>query len=134
MQILLTTTRAWHLGQTAKAFSDRTALAGLWMADKNRTSIPAGEYRRCWPYHLAMKPFYHLAPQIWDERATYWLSGLWRLWLRANLRSSRCPKFDVVQAIMGFASEVFEQAEAVGALKVVDCPNSHPTTYRGFWQ
>lgn len=134
MQVLLTTTRAWHLGQTARAFSQRQALAGLWMADKNQAGVPANEYRRCWVYHAAMKPFYHCAPQIWDERATYWLSGLWRVWLRANLRSPRCPKFDVAQAIMGFATEIFDRADAIGALKVVDCPNSHPTTYRGFWQ
>src|SRR5947199_1621766 len=134
MEVLLTTTRSWHLGQTAKAFSQRDALAGLWMADKNRTGIPADQYRRCWPYHLAMKPFYHCAPQIWDERATYALSGLWRVWLRANLRSSRCPKFDVAQAILGFATELFDRAERVGALKVADCPNSHPTTAFGLWQ
>jgi glycosyltransferase involved in cell wall biosynthesis len=134
MQVLLTTTRAWHLGQTARALSERGALAGLWMADKNRTGLPPSGYRRCWLYHLAMKPFYHCTPQIWDERATYWLSGLWRLWLRANLRSPRCPKFDVAQAIMGFATEIFQKAEQTDALKVVDCPNSHPTSYYGFWQ
>jgi glycosyltransferase involved in cell wall biosynthesis len=81
-----------------------------------------------------MKPFYHCTPQIWDERATYWLSGLWRIWLRANLKPARCPTFGVAQAIMGFATEIFDRAEAAGALKVVDCPNSHPTTYYGFWQ
>ena len=134
MQVLLTTTRAWHLGQTAKAFSQRQALAGLWMADKNQTGIPANEYRRCWTYHAMMKPFYHCAPQIWDERATYWLSGFWRAWLRANLKTTRCPKFEAAQAITGFATEIFDRAEAVGALKVVDCPNSHPTTCHGFWQ
>jgi glycosyltransferase involved in cell wall biosynthesis len=40
----------------------------------------------------------------------------------------------VIQAVMGFASEGFDRAEAVGALKVVDCPNSHPTSYYGYWQ
>lgn len=134
MQVLLTATRAWHLGQTAGAFSRRQALAGLWMADKNRTGIPASQYRRCWLYHLAMKPFYHLAPQIWEERASYWLIGLWRLWLRAGLRSGRCPKFEVAQAMMGLGTELFEKAEEVGALKVLDCANSHPTTLYGFWQ
>src|SRR3954465_3733644 len=83
VQVLLTTTRAWHLPQTAKAFSQRRALAGLWMADKNATGLPANEYKRCWPYHLAMKPFYHCAPQIWDERATYAMIGFWRYWLRS---------------------------------------------------
>ncbi|MGA2865104.1 MAG: glycosyltransferase family 4 protein [Verrucomicrobiota bacterium] len=134
MRVLVTTTRSWHLERTALAFSARQALAGLWMADRNRLGLPAAEYRRCWPYHLAMKPFYHLASQLWQERATYWLIGFWQAWLRASLRSSRCPQFEVVQAIMGFASEIFDRADAVGALKVLDCPNSHPTTYYGFWQ
>lgn len=134
MQVLFTTTRAWHLGQTAKAFAQRGALAGLWMADKNATGIPAERYRRCWPYHLAMKPFYHCAPQIWAERATYGFIGLWSAWLRRQLRSRNCPKIDAVHAIMGFASEIFDWADETGALKIVDCPNSHPTTYFGFWQ
>src|SRR4051812_2035875 len=123
MQALLTTTRAWHLGQTAEALSKRGALAGLWMADRNRTGVPARAFRRCWPYHLAMKPFYHCAPQIWDERATYWWSWLYWMWLRAGLRSSECPKFDVAHAIVGFGTELFQAAEVRGALKVVDCPN-----------
>lgn len=134
MQVLMTTSRAWHLGQSASALSARRALAGLWMADRNRTAIPPAEFRRCWPYHLAMKPFYHLTSQIWQERATYALLPLWRGWLRAALRASPSPKFDVAHAIMGFATELFDHADRIGALKVVDCPNSHPTTYYGFWQ
>lgn len=134
MQVLLATTRAWHFRQTASAFAARQSLGGLWMADKNETGLAANEYLRCWPYHLAMKPFYHAAPQIWNERATYFLLPLYARWLRRKLRSARCPKFDVVQAIMGFASEAFDEADKRGALKVVDCPNSHPTTYFGYWQ
>src|SRR5438105_9111350 len=120
MQVLLTTTRAWHLGQTARAFSERAALAGLWMADKNATGMPARLYHRCWPYHLAMKPFYHLTPERWQERATYGLIGFWKLWLRAKLRSANGPKFDVAQAILGFGSELFDKAEQIGALRVAD--------------
>jgi len=134
MQVLLTTTRAWHLGQTARAFAARRSLAGLWMADKNQSGLLPEQYSRCWPYHLAMKPFYHLTSQIWNERATYALIGFWKVWLRRQLRSANCPQFDVAHAIMGFASELFDVAEQRGALKVVDCPNSHPTTYYGFWQ
>jgi glycosyltransferase involved in cell wall biosynthesis len=134
MQVLVTTTRNWHLDQTAKALATRGALAGLWMADKNANGVPSGQYRRCWPYHLAMKPLYHLAPQIWDERATYWLVGLYEWWLRARLRAADCPRFDVAHGLMGFASVLFARARQVGALKVLDCANSHPTTYYGFWQ
>lgn len=134
MQVLMTTAPAWHLDKTAKAFSERRALAGLWMADKDASHLPPSEYRRCWPYHLCLKPFYHGTPQIWRERATYFFLHAYTLWLRAQLRSARCPRFDVVQAPMGFASEAFAAAEQRGALKVVDCPNSHPTTYYGYWQ
>jgi starch synthase len=134
MQVLLTTTRNWHLPHTAKAFSARRALAELWMADRNSTNLPPDEYRRCWPYALAMSPFYRFAPQIWGERATYWMIGLWQLWLRAKLRSDKCAKFDIAHAMMGFAGELFDAAEARGAFKVLDCANSHPTTLYGYWQ
>src|ERR1043166_1770017 len=134
MQVLLTTTRAWHLGQTARPFSQRNALAGLWIADKNATRIPAQLYRRCVPYHVAMKPFYHLTPENWQEWATYRLIGFWRFWLQRNLKSHSCPKFDAAQAILGFGEELFEKAEQVGALKVADCPNSHPITLQHEWQ
>jgi len=102
------------------------------MADKNATGVPAAQYRRCWPYHLAMKPLYHLKTEIWSERGMYWLVGVWKLWLRAQFGAA--PAVDVVQAIMGFGTELFEHAEQVGALKVLDCANTHPTTYHGFWQ
>jgi len=134
MQVLVTTTRNWHLEQTARAFAQQGALAGFWMADKNSLEIAANQYRRCWPYHLAMKWFYHCAPQVWDERATYWFAGLYEWWLRGRLRSPDCPKFDVAHGLMGFASALFARAQETGALKVLDCPNSHPTTYHGFWQ
>lgn len=134
IQVLLATTRAWHLPQTAQSFSARGALAGLWMADKNSSGLPANQYSRCWPYHLLMKPFYHLTPQIWSERATYFFLRSYSTWLRAKLHRLSAPKFDVFQAIMGFATEGFDRADEVGALKVVDCPNSHPTSYYGYWQ
>jgi len=134
MQVLLTTTRSWHLPQTAKTFHQRGALAGLWMADKNSAQLPQERFRRCWPYHLAMKPFYHFTPQIWSERATYFFLRLYTAWLRANLCRADVPKFDVVHGIMGFATEIFDHADKVGALKVVDAPNSHPTSYYGYWQ
>ena len=41
---------------------------------------------------------------------------------------------EVVHAITGYATEPFDHAEKLGALKVADCPNSHPTSYFGFWQ
>ena len=130
LKVLLTTPGGWWLPHPAKAFETRGALAGLWISSKNSTGIAAEHFRRCWPFHLALKPFLHCAPQIWNERLFYALFPLWKIWLQAQ----RWPDANVVQAIMGFATEPFDRAEKTGALKVVDCPNSHPLTYHGFWQ
>jgi glycosyltransferase involved in cell wall biosynthesis len=127
------TTRAWHLPQAALGLERLDALSALWMADKNSTGLPPGKYVRCWPYHLAMKPFYHLGSQIWNERATYMMIGFWKNWVRGQM-ASNTPKHNIVHSVMGFASELFDAADKTGALKVLDCPNSHPTTYYGFWQ
>jgi len=129
-RVLLATPGGWHLPSTARAFAARDALAGLWISNKNSTGIPLEQYRRCWPLHLAMKPFYRFAPQIWSERAFYAHFPLWKHWFNRQI----WPECNVVQAIMGFATEPFDRAEKNGALKVVDCPNSHPTTYYGHWQ
>jgi glycosyltransferase involved in cell wall biosynthesis len=129
-QVWLGCAGSWHLRNTAKAFSERKALAGLWISDKNLTAVPSEQYRRCWPYHLAIKPFYHWAPQIWREHAFYAFFPIWKRWFLAQ----SFPECNAVQAIMGFASEPFDEAEKTGALKVVDCPNSHPVSYYGYWQ
>ncbi len=112
----------------------RGVLGGLWISDKNSTGVSPALYRRCWPYHLAMKPFYHCAPQIWTEKAFYALSFLWRAWMSRKLRAGDCPRFDVVHAIMGYASEALDHGDRTGALKVVDCLNTHPSTYHKIWQ
>ncbi len=129
-QVLLLTPWDWHLSHTAKAFAARGALAGLWMSTRDRAGLPAGKYRRCWPFHLAMRPFYSFAPQIWIEKTLYAASPIWKLWLRSQQR----PPFNVAQAIMGFATEPFDYADEVGALKVLDAPTSHPVLFAGFWQ
>jgi glycosyltransferase involved in cell wall biosynthesis len=120
----------WYFPHTAKGFQNRNALAGLWLCNKNNTGVQADKFRRCWPFHLAMKPFYHCAPQIWTERAFYAFFPIWRWWLKRQA----WPACRVVQAPMGYATEPFDVAEQMGVLKVVDCPNSHPLTYHGFWQ
>ena len=130
LKVLLATAGGWHLPHTAREMNTRGALAGLWISGKNNTKIPQDKYRRCWPFHLAMKPFYHLTPQIWTERAFYFNFPFWRGWLARQ----PWPEVNVVQTILGYASELFEQAEQIRALKVVDCPNSHPTSYYGYWQ
>jgi glycosyltransferase involved in cell wall biosynthesis len=130
-QVLLTTCGSWYLRQTARAFWNRGALAGLWISDKNSTGLPPDKYRRCWAFHLPMKPFYHLTPTaMWVEKPFYALFPVWRWWLKQQ----SWPKCDVVHAIMGFATEPFDWADRQGALKVVDAPNSHPTSYYGYMQ
>src|SRR5205807_3340581 len=81
-------------------------------------------------FHLAMMPFYLLRSQIWIERAFYACFPLWRAWQRAQ----SWPQADVIHAVMGYAAEPFAHPRMRRALKVVDCPNSHPTSYYGFWQ
>jgi glycosyltransferase involved in cell wall biosynthesis len=129
-QILVTTAGAWWLPHPAKAFEARGALAGLWISHRNSTGITPGKFNRCWPFHLAMKPFFHFAPQIWTEKAFYGFFPIWKAWLQAQ----RWPDCNVVQATMGFATEPFDRAEKTNALKVVDCQNSHPVSYYGYWQ
>jgi glycosyltransferase involved in cell wall biosynthesis len=131
MKALLTTCGVWWLRHTAKAFETRDALAGLWCTEKNVTGLLPAHFRRCWPFHLAMMPFYMCTSQIWIERAFYALFPLWKTWLKAQ----HPPSFNVIQAIVGYATEPFNWAEKrPGTLKVADCPNSHPLSYYGFWQ
>src|SRR6266478_4309141 len=111
MQVLVTTCGAWYLRNTAKAFETRNALAALWCTEKNTTSIARPHFRRCWPFHIAMLPFYYYAPQIWIERSFYALFPIWRLWQRRQ----KWPDCQVVQSIMGFATEPFNRADASGA-------------------
>ena len=130
VQVLLATCGSWHLPRTARAFQERGALAGLWLSDKNSAGVSPGLFKRCWPFHLAMKPLYHLAPQIWQEKAFYGMFPLWRAWIRTQ----RLPPCHVIQAMAGYATELFERVRHTDKLKVLDCPNSHPLTYYGFWQ
>jgi len=131
MNVLLASSRSWHMGHTSIALHKRGVLSSLLMADKKPRLLPAKFYRRCWPYHLAMKFFYHCTSQILEEKATYFFSYLYDSWLQKELR---IHSYDVIHSIMGFGIKGFQHASSKSALKVVDCPNTHPVTYRGFWQ
>jgi len=128
-RVLLVSAGAWHLPHSARAFENRSALAGLWISGKTG-GVAAPRYRRCWPFHLAMMPFYLWASEIRIERAFYALFPVWKAWFQRQ----HLPPCNVVQAIIGYATEPFDRAEKIGALKVADCPNSNPTSYHGFWQ
>jgi glycosyltransferase involved in cell wall biosynthesis len=77
-----------------------------------------------------MLPIYRWLPQIWVERALYFLFPIWRAWL---LRQ-RYPQCNVIHSIVGYGTEPFDVADRTGALKVADCPNSNPLSYYGFMQ
>lgn len=129
IQVLVATAGSWWLPHTALAFHKQNALAGLWVSNKNSSGLPAEKFKRSWPFHLAMKPFYHFTPQIVSERAFYALFPIWKSWLcRQEL-----PKCNVIHAMVGFGTELFDRAGS-GTLKVADCPNSHPVSYHGYWQ
>ena len=129
VKVLLATCGSWHLRHTALAFEKSSSLAGLWTTDKNALAIHTSLYRRCWPFHIAMKPFYHFPHQILREKMFYAFLPLWRAWVK----SQSMPSCNVVQAIMGYGTELFDKC-GDDVLKVVDCPNSHPTSYYGYWQ
>lgn len=128
MRVLLATCGAWHLPNTASAFAKRQALSGLWITMGNHFEVPG--FKRCWLFHAAMLPLYWFAPQIWCERAFYFFFPLWKAWLRAQ----RLPRCNVVHAIAGYGTELFDRVEQTGAIKVLDYPNSHPRTLHQIWQ
>jgi glycosyltransferase involved in cell wall biosynthesis len=131
MKVALASSRSWYLGHTSIALHKRGVLSSLLMGDKKPRLLPPQFYKRCWPYHLAMKFFYHCTSQILEEKATYFFSYLYDSWLEKVLQ---IHSYDVIQSIMGFGIHGFRHASSRNALKVVDCPNTHPVTYRGFWQ
>jgi glycosyltransferase involved in cell wall biosynthesis len=130
MQFVLTACGSAHLRPIARALQDQNALAGLWIPDKNTSGLAPDKYRRCWPYHLLMKPFYHLASIGPRERMSLRLLPVWASWVRHQ----KPPAFDVAYSIMGHGGELFDIADKSGALKVIDATSSHPTSLYGFWQ
>src|SRR2546421_11648152 len=105
--VLLLSCGSWHLPQTAKAFSERGALAGLWITLGNHAGIPANKYRRAWPFQAAMFPLYFCVPQILAERAFFAFFSLWKAWVARQPISL----FQVSEATMGFGTEPFYCAE-----------------------
>jgi len=130
MKVLLATAGKWHLDHAAKAFETREALAGLWTSDRAKSGVSSTFCRRCWPFHLAMTPWYHWGSQIVVEKAFYYHLPLWKQWVKHQ----QIPECNIVHGIMGFATELFDIADQYRELKVLDCQNGHPTSYRGFWQ
>ena len=130
MQVILGACGSAHLRPISRALQDRGALGGLWICDKNDSGILPEKFRRCWPYHLLMKPFYHLTSAGPREKMALAMYPIWGNWIRRQ----NAPPFEVMYAILGQGTELFDVADRTGALKVMDATSSHPTSSYGFWQ
>jgi glycosyltransferase involved in cell wall biosynthesis len=128
--VLIASCGSWYLPHTAKAFSNRGTLAGLWITLGNHIGIPPDKFRRAWPFQTAMLPLYKYAPEIFAERAFYAFFPLWKIWFTKQ----KFPQFNVGHALYGYGTELFDHCDRIGALKVLDCPNSHPKTFHEIWQ
>jgi glycosyltransferase involved in cell wall biosynthesis len=104
--------------------------AWLYTPSKNTTGLPATNYKRAWLFAAACQPFFRLAGGRFAEPGFHALYPLWQAWFR----SQKLPECDVVHSVMASGSEPFRYAERIGALKVLDASNSHPTSFYGFWQ
>lgn len=131
-KILLATPGSWHLPHTAAAYLRRGELAEIWTSDRIKSEEVATKWKRCTPFHAAMTPFYRLGSQIVIEKAFYAALPFWRRWVRQQ----PLPECNAVQGIMGYCTELFDRVDGQQKkiLKIVDCANSHPVTYHGFWQ
>jgi glycosyltransferase involved in cell wall biosynthesis len=131
MKIILTSFGGMHTRPVARALQDRDALAGLWISAKNTTGIDSDKYRRCWPYHLAMKLFYQQPSLGFREQMALRFLPVWANWVKRQ----KPPEFDVAYGCGGGqATEIFDLADKTGKLKVFDSSSSHPTSAFGFWQ
>ena len=130
IQTLFVTAGSWHLPQTARAFEQRGALAGLWMSDRNKGRVSAEKFKWCWSVFGLTKPLWFTPlPPYWSERFFWNSLPVWKAWLKCQ----RLPKCNVIHARMGYALESFQLMDS-NVLKVVDCCNSHPVTQVGYWQ
>jgi len=127
-KVLVASFNTWHMDHTARAYERRGALAGVYAANGNIRGVPPELYHRCWPFHVVMKPFYHGWPARTEWVQYHLFMGLFDGWLRRQ----KLPAFDAVQAIAWGAKAPFDIAERAGALKVLDAPNSYPTTYDAY--
>ncbi len=127
---LVVSAGSWHLAHTAKGLHAHNGLAELWTSDRNKVGLPDSFFRQAKPFFWLTKPMYLLASAYWNEWWFWRMTWLWGAWVRRQ----RFPEFNVAHARMGYGLEVFDVADRVGALKVVDYCNSHPSSQQGYWQ
>ena len=125
-KILVTSFNSWHMDHSAKLYEETNNLSGLYIGNKNVRGISKNLYRRCWSYHILMKPFYKfLSPLEWQQVQFQLLMPIFNNWLlKQNFK-----EFNIVQSIAWGSKIPFDIAEKNGALKILDAPNSHPFLY-----
>jgi len=104
--------------------------AHLYSPERNSTNLPAANFHRCLSFAVACRPFWHVGKGRYGEQGYHLMFPIWTSWFK---RQSH-PKCDLVHAVMGSAVEPFDVADKMGAMRVLDASNSHPTTFYGYWQ
>lgn len=132
MNVLISAMNAWHLEHTSMGLEKLGCLSQFWCSAK-AWLLPPQRYKRIWPYHMAMKPFYHLAPDQLSEKMRWLNLPFYDAWIR---RQSLPPGVTIVQGAMGSCSPLFDLAERTspGIIKIFEAMNGHPTEQRGYWQ
>jgi starch synthase len=134
MKILLASTPPIYQQNAALQFFRSGNLAGFWTSDKLIFPELEHHYRRCWPFHLVAKLFYHTATPGQRDRIVPRLWPIWDSWALRQKKGVIDTSVDVVCSVMGSGRGPFGLAERIGALKIVDASSSHPTSFYGFWQ
>lgn len=131
--LLISGMASWYLGHTAREFESQGLLTGFWVSNSGRSGVSIEKYKRIWDYHLAQKIFYHLPFPNLEENMRWRNLLFYDAWVR---RQNLPEGTNVVQAPMGSCEAIFDLADKSGQkiLKVFDAPNSHPTTFIGYWQ
>jgi glycosyltransferase involved in cell wall biosynthesis len=127
-KIIVASFNSWHMDHSARSYQNQDYLVGFYCSIKNSKGLKEKLYHRCWPFHICMKPFYHLLSCLQWQQVQYHLFmpvfDNWLKWQKLN-------EFNIVQAITWGAKAPFDIAEKYGALKVLDASNSYPTIYDG---
>jgi glycosyltransferase involved in cell wall biosynthesis len=130
LQIMLASAGGGWIHRAAAELLQLGHEAYLYSPAKNSPQIPTANFHRARPFNLACQPYYRFAGGRYAELGYHLMFPIWQWWFQRQ----HLPLCDVVHAVMGSAIEPFAAAEKMGALKVLDASNSHPTSFYGFWQ
>ncbi len=130
MRILFAACGGGHIHHSAAQMLRLEQEAWLYTAWKNSTDLPEANYKRAWLFAALCQPFFRFAGGRFADAGFHGMQPIWHAWLRRQ----KLPVCDAVHSVMGFTTTPFDYAEKIGALKVLDASNSHPTSFYGFWQ